>query len=185
MRLATVCWLLLAIPGASAQERGCSDTSRSLFLLFEPGPDRAWVDIGEHQDRVHLAVGYSHDEVDAEKNSFAWSDGQFSIISLALGTLTEGPYELGFRVKGFAPLGPLSVRVLVNSVEVGDFPVAGDWSLAKLKLPAGSVKAGENFVELQYSRVGKPVEFDRGADFRPLAVAYDLAWLRPAGGNEL
>jgi len=137
----------------------------------EPGV----VDLGTPEARALLRQGWAQDENDRGR-TFVWSDGPESELRFFLAAARDVPLSL--RGNSFsAPGAPAQeVTLLLNGERVDRVAVSPGGDEARVVLPEGILRAGENRLVLRYAWTRSPWEASGGTDGdrRRLAVAWDL-----------
>lgn len=148
-------------------------------LSLEPLVDAVALDVGTPSARPHLAAGFSVDER-AGCGSCAWSSGPRSRVDLYLAP-NVGPYELVVRAHAFGPAAPVVATLTLNGEPLGSARFGETFESARIAVPPGRLKEGENRLELTYDRTATPRATLPGSkDERELALRYDLIELFPA-----
>ncbi len=142
-------------------------------------PDRLFLTLGEPECRSSLGVGFSGDEHGVE-GGFVWNEGPVSRLMLSLSP-AQGPYTLTIDAACFPPLDPLVVSLSLNGKGIGRLQFGRERTRKSLSISAGSLAWGPNSLLLGYSRVGRPVDFDRDSkDKRDLALQFFSVSVAPA-----
>lgn len=146
----------------------------------QSGVTRLSLDLGQDQSRRYLVEGFSFDEIDGS-TTYAWSLGPVSRLALPLGSPPDEPYLLRMRLRGFRAICPVVAAVSMNGERLGTVTATPDWRTVELEVPPAALKAGENLLEIEFAKTGRPSELVNTQDRRELAVGFDRLWLAPKG----
>jgi hypothetical protein len=134
----------------------------SLPLQLEPGSSamRRWT-----------VSGWQEAET-AGGRSFAWSDGDRSVLSIPLPTGAD--IQLDFEVLPFTFRGSprQQVTVVLNGAVVKVVPLADGLQQHSVTLPAARLHPGLQTLELRYAYARAPRDVSNSGDARVLAVAW-------------
>lgn len=151
------------------------------FPLAEVLQERPLIDVGTQEARRYLASGWSADEGGVNGPTFAWSDGDASLIELVL--LEARDIEAELRCRPFAPPGSPAqvIAPLLNGSQLPSIELRPGFEVHRFRLPAELQVEGRNQLMLRYRYAVSPREVGQGDDWRRLAVAVD--WLRLGPGD--
>jgi len=136
----------------------------------EPGR----LDLGTESARPHLVRGWSGDE-EGGGATFVWSEGPESEVRFSLAAPRDLELRLVCEPFTFPGAPEQAITLAVNGEEVGRLPLPRGAGEHSARLPAGSLRAGENRLLLRYAWSRSPRETSGGAsaDERRLAVRCD------------
>ncbi len=174
-------FLCLALAGCGEGPRRPLHDFVEEFRLAELLQEVAVVDVGSPEARRHLASGWYDDEGGGAGPSFAWSEGDSSVIEFSV--LEVGPMDAELRCRPFlAPeMGDQVVTPFLNNHELPKISLGSGFASYQVKFPEQFLKEGRNRLRLQYRYSASPRELGQTSDWRRMAVAVD--WLRFENGD--
>ena len=137
------------------------------------------IDFGTPEARTHLNDGWSINERWGNKETFVWSLGRSSSLTIKRYSLAST--NLRFRCRPFLPSeareSAQSVQVTINDAPLTTVPLQGDFQVYDVLVPANVFEVGINEISFQYTSTrGTSIDLPVQADNRDIAVAWD--WLK-------
>jgi hypothetical protein len=141
-------------------------------------PASARIDLGSDEGPRQLVEGFSLPErVGARLAS--WSEGELSTVTMNLRG-GAGDYLVAFLAEPYHRLGTVGVSLALNGRPLGEAQLADGWRAYQLPVSGDRVVAGRNALSFQYSKTGRPSDFDpKSSDVRSLSVRFDQIELAP------
>ena len=133
----------------------------------------AVVDVGSPEARRHLAAGWYDDEGGVDGPSFAWSEGDASVIEFLLLEIRTIDAELRCQPFVAPEMGDQVVTPLLNGHELPKISLGSGFAGYRLKLPERFLEEGRNRLRFQYRFAVSPRELGQSSDWRRMAVAVD------------
>lgn len=172
--------------GATTAQQGPSpDSPRRVALMVErvdlrPATPTLEIDVGHPDDRIYLAGGFTPDPPWGERR-WVFSEGKRSRLRVPLAAAARA-HALQVTAFGFEPIAPVQVTVSVNRDKaLAKLEVPVEEKTLTVSIPAQSLVAGTNTIDLEYARTGQPRQFsDASQDDRELAVGWVAVKLAPA-----
>jgi hypothetical protein len=131
------------------------------------------IDLGSEPAELPLVVGHNWYSPEAEGDTtFRRSKGRRSWLRVPIRTV--GDFEAMLRLRGEQPRLPVTVRIEINGVEVGQTEAPPAWGEYTFTIPASALHPGLNDLALVYS--ASPRQDLPGYQGKDAAVAVD--WLR-------
>ena len=161
--------------------RGNEIAGRALARFIEPLlPPRATlpltVDFG-NEGNNGLREGW-HDAESSAGRSFAWSEGDRSVLEVALPNAHDVQMTLECQPFVFPGAPPQRVSIVVNGKAVEELRLRPEWGRYAVRLPKEALAQPLNRLEFRYAYSRSPARvIAASADRRPLAVAwYSIAF---------
>ena len=131
---------------------------------------RIWLDVGA-ADQAMLDEGWYDAEHDGSV-TFRWAR---SVATLLVPLHHGSDLSVQLRVRPFTFPGASqqTLRVRINGVPHGPFPLQPDWQDIRFETPRREWHSGLNRVVLECGRENVPAQVGAGADPRALAAAVD------------
>jgi hypothetical protein len=131
------------------------------------------IDLGNEPGELPLVVGHNWYPPEAEGDTtFRRSKGRRSWLRVPIRTV--GDFEAVLRLRGEQPRLPVTVRIEINGVEVGQTAAPPAWGEYTFTIPVSALHPGLNDLALVYS--ASPRQDLPGYQGKDAAVAVD--WLR-------
>lgn len=149
------------------------DNLKGVWLDEGPRSLGGTIDLGREPAALPLVVGHNWYPPQAEgETTFRRSKGRRSWLRLPI--RTPGDFEAVLRLRAEQPDLPVSVKVEINGVEVGETAAPPAWGEYAFGIPASALHPGLNDLALVYS--ASPRQDLPGYQGKDAAVAVD--WLR-------
>ena len=141
-------------------------------------PTSALIDLGRDEGPRQIVEGFSLPERVGARFA-SWSEGELSTVAVNLrGGAPD--YLVAFLAEPYHRLGAVSVNVALNGHPAGEAQLGKGWSAYQLQVAGDRVRAGRNALSFQYSKTGRPSDFDpQSTDVRPLSVRFDQIQIAP------
>lgn len=146
------------------------DLLRPNRFLADPSRPYGRVDLGT-SDEWMLGDGWHGPEADGSL-SFRWT-GQEAHLLLPLDHAAPLLVQVHLRPFDYGGAAPQQLTVVVNGQRHGPLALESGWHRVEVPTDATSWQAGVNRLELQFSRVDRPVDRGLGGDARWLSAAVD------------
>jgi len=172
--------LFLLACGPAKKDSATHETVRDLIAdldLAEVQREPGVVDLGTPDGRALLRQGWWLDEVQGNQ-TFVWSDGPESELAFFLAVARDVPLTLRwipYAGRKVPAQPPQKVTLLLNGKTVGQISTASGTTEARVILPRGDLRAGENRLVLRYAWTLAPSDGGAGITGQHRrAVAWDL-----------
>jgi hypothetical protein len=141
-------------------------------------PASAEVDLGSDDGPRQLVEGFSLPERVGARFA-SWSEGELSTVAMNLRG-GAGDYRVAFLAEPYHRLGSVGVSLALNGRPLGEAQLTNGWRAYQLPVSGDRVVAGRNVLSLQYSKTGRPSDFEpQSTDVRSLSVRFDQIELAP------
>ena len=175
-------WLLaasvLGCRGEPADMRAPGPEDEAVEPARAEYPASAVIDLGSDDGPRQLVEGFSLPERVGARFA-SWSEGELSTVTMNLRG-GAGEYLVAFLAEPYHRLGTVGVSVALNGRPLGEAQLAKGWRAYQLPVSGDRVVAGRNALAFQYSKTGRPSDFDpRSTDVRSLSVRFDQIELAP------
>jgi hypothetical protein len=168
-------------PGKNRIDVSVASPTQVDALWIAPAPGWVEIDAGTAAARRQLAAGWDPFDEESGPRTVVWSVGARAALAVTMRPEAT-PYALVVEALAIEAPAPLDAGVVVNGQPVGTLAFsADDFVRATLTIPRGVLVAGDNRVELSWSRLVRPSDLDPdAADGRELAAWVDRVYLVPA-----
>lgn len=185
-RFRSICIVILAAAGCAQPP-----TSAVLMDLSKSGAEFAelriptnTIDFGTPEARTHLNDGWSINERWGNKETFVWSLGRSS--GLTIKRFSSASNNLRFRCRPFLPSeageSTQSVQVTINDAPLTTVLLQGDFQVYDVLVPSNVFEVGINEIRFQYNSTrGTSVDLPVQGDNRDIAIAWDWLKIEDAG----